>query len=209
MSLSGLTYVFRMATNIHQQGIYDSAAFTPNQQLTDPRCDQRSTKILGRASHCLSYYWQIFVCISSSCIRVFVLIVFISINESIVFQPNSDIIFMGRERASWWYTNMAVISWMGGPGVPMILVQGPSKVTIMHLTTLGNYKADGIWVTNSDQPGARIYIEDYTPMTSVNRNIWMDGLDNLHVDVYPMYVWATAEAAVQVTGGPCAAQGKS
>ena len=91
------------------------------------------------------------------------------IDSSLVFPPNSDIQLIGRERASWYQDNHALISWTGKSESPMIVIQGtylpmfysrevsnylfigPSKVTVKHLTLLGNNIADGILITNPDQ----------------------------------------------------------
>jgi len=130
------------------------------------------------------------------------------INESIVFKPNSDIQLMGTERASWYGPSMALIEWHGGSNTPMLLILGPSKVTVKFLTMFGNNLADGYWITNTDQVGSRVYVEDFNPYAPTTHNILADHLDNLKMDFYNLYDHGIFNSTgILAIGGPCAAQG--
>jgi hypothetical protein len=108
----------------------------------------------------------------------------------------------------------------------VLLLIGPSLVTIKHVTLYGNYAANGIHITNADQVilislcpspyllisnikiGGRVYVEDFRPYGPTVHNILANYLDNVHLDFYNLYVEGLTDSVGMLSvGGPCAAMG--
>jgi hypothetical protein len=75
----------------------------------------------------------------------------------------------------------------------------------------GSYSGNGIEVDNVDQPGSSVFMEE-TWLAGSDTDLFVDALDNTNVQLHDFYHQGslqTGQVAVNVTGGPEAAAGRS
>lgn len=102
-----------------------------------------------------------------------------------------------------------VLYWTGTTSGPILKFAGPSKATLREIEIRGNNTANGIEVTNADQPGSHIFMQQAILIGS-QVNLFSDALDYTNVELHDLEHEAsssTALASVNVTGGPLAERG--
>ena len=102
-----------------------------------------------------------------------------------------------------------VLYWTGTGSGPVLKFAGPSKATLREIEIRGNNTADGIEVTNADQPGSHIFMQQ-TILIGSQVNLFSDALDYTNVELHDLEHEAsssTALASVTVTGGQLTARG--
>jgi hypothetical protein len=103
---------------------------------------------------------------------------------------------------------LSSLSWKGAPGGSVIDLKGPSRATVRELSVDGSYgNATGILVENADQVGSRVYMLEATLNGSSLANLFVDGLDNAHVEAQDIEHADARADSILVTGGQSAQDG--
>ena len=107
------------------------------------------------------------------------------------------------------------LDWGGAEGTsPVIELAGPSRAILRDFMIQTYGKSAGIQVDNTDQVGARVYMEQATLTRGLTAGLLVDQLDNAVVELHDFYPSATYIApavtgtGLKVVGGPSAASGR-
>ncbi|HEY2583270.1 MAG TPA: glycosyl hydrolase family 28-related protein [Mucilaginibacter sp.] len=126
-----------------------------------------------------------------------------NISTTIFIPANADVQLVGdsygRERPS-------MLTWRGTTLGPIISIAGPGKATLRDITLNGNGAAINILITNVDQEGSRIFLQEvYHSGGGIGLSV--NQLDHTVVFGYDTQ-FSGLKKAIDVVGGPFAAAGK-
>lgn len=98
--------------------------------------------------------------------------------------------------------------WTGSTAGPVVRLGGPSKAILRDLAISGGGIASGIRVENSDQPAARVFMEQGLLLGAQRSNLLVNGLDNANVELHDFgHGGCSAGVSVSAIGGPSSARG--
>jgi hypothetical protein len=98
----------------------------------------------------------------------------------------------------------SMLNWTGSNGGLIMQCTGPCKVTFRDFQLNGNLKSgNGLQITNADQLGGRVFLEQPILFYSGTNSLLVDGLNYTNVEVhdYQINYSSTAPDAVKVVGG--------
>jgi formylglycine-generating enzyme required for sulfatase activity len=111
--------------------------------------------------------------------------------------------------------NGTFLSWDAAPGGPLLRLDGPSRAVLRDISVHGRGKgwADGILITDCDQPGGRVYADQllaiyHNTYDFADYGVLVNGLDATDVTLLHATVGGAAKSGVLVRGGPAAAAGR-
>jgi hypothetical protein len=126
-----------------------------------------------------------------------------NISTTLLIPAHTDMQLVGDGFGEQYAT---MLTWSGTTPGPVIAIAGPSKVTMRDLTIKGNATNTNILITNADQKGARIFLQEFHQMGG-QLGLLVNQLD--HTLVFGQdNGFAGIKKAISVVGGPLAAQGK-
>ena len=126
-----------------------------------------------------------------------------NISATLFVPANSDMQLVGDG-----YGNQlsSMLTWKGDTAGPIISIAGPSKATLRNLTLKGTKTTTNILVTNADQVGSRILLQQFF-QSGGNTGMLNNGLD--HTLVLGCETgFSGLKKAIKVLGGPLAADDK-
>jgi hypothetical protein len=100
------------------------------------------------------------------------------------------------------------LNWTGTVGGgPVMRLTGPSKAMLKNfmIESFG-HSIGAIEITNADQVGSRVYMEQAT-LASSSPNLLVDGLDNTLVEAHDFFHFSSPSDSVDVIGGALAGAG--
>jgi len=104
------------------------------------------------------------------------------------------------------YGKATCLNWSGVGAGPILVIAGPSKVTLRDISFKGNANGTNILITNADQMGSRIYLQEFI-QTDGNQGLIADQLDHTTILGYNVE-FSGLQKAVSVIGGRLAAEGR-
>lgn len=120
------------------------------------------------------------------------------ITKPIVLPAGSDLQLVG----DGYQTSLR---WEGAAGGSMLMLKGPSHVTLRDFRMSGNDKQNGLVVTNCDQPNSRLFGDDVM-VNGSNQALLVNRLANTDVMLRSFY--PSCKAGLKVIGSDKAAQDK-
>lgn len=133
------------------------------------------------------------------------------LDRTLVIPPNTDLQLVGDGFANYATTLVGPNS----PGEPIIFLAGPSRATLRDFHVLGTGAgwpralASGIVVENSDQPGARVFLEQVIGSFSLINNLVVNRLDHTDVSGHDFVHGAARGVSLRVIGGAGQASGET
>lgn len=125
-----------------------------------------------------------------------------NISTTLTIPAGSDLQLVGDGNGDRTCT---ALRWTGGSEGPVINVVGPSKATLWDFSIYGNEIANGVVVTNADQAGSRIFMNQVN--TGGNKtNLLVNALDHTRILAYNSNFAAAAKSVI-VIGGPLSLSG--
>jgi hypothetical protein len=126
-----------------------------------------------------------------------------SISTTLFIPAHTDMQLAGDGFGEQYAT---MLTWSGTTPGPVIAIAGPSKATLRDLTIKGNATNTNILITNADQKGGRVFLQEFHQMGG-QLGLLVNQLD--HTIVFGQdNGFAGIKRAISVIGGPLAAQGK-
>jgi hypothetical protein len=122
------------------------------------------------------------------------------VNQTIVVPP-SDIQIVGDGYGIG--SGGTSLGWAGSGNGPVFQVNGPSQATLRDVGIKGTATADGLLISNIDQSGSRVYMDQAHLTGCTQWCLAVSGLDNLTVAMENMGISGPSA----VTGGPLSASG--
>lgn len=126
-----------------------------------------------------------------------------NISTTIFVPANSDMQLTGD---GYGNQHATMLAWTGNTPGPMLSIAGPCKVTLRDLTLKGNYSNTNIIITNADQRGSRIFMQNFNQSGGVSGLI-ANQLDHTLIFAYDSQ-FSGLKKAVSIIGGPQAANGR-
>jgi len=120
------------------------------------------------------------------------------INETLTIPAGADLQLVGDGYGT-------LLQWTGPANGTVFALAGPVRMTFRDLKIKGK-KAQGLAVSDCDQPGARIYGNQLSVAGS-ERGLWVDGLEQADVSLETFYHSGNRNS-VLVAGGPNAGDGR-
>jgi hypothetical protein len=127
-----------------------------------------------------------------------------TISNTLFIPPNADMQLSGDGYGNYHAT---MLIWAGTTSAPMITIAGPGKVTLRDMTLKGNASNTNILITNADQKGSRVYLQNFNE-SGGQTGMLVNQLDHTLVFAYDAG-FSGSKKAVSVIGGPMAATGRS
>ena len=124
-----------------------------------------------------------------------------NIAATLYIPKNSDIQLVGDG-----YGKATCLTWNGGGVGPILVIAGPSKATLRDISFKGSASSTNILITNADQKGSRVYLQEFIQMGG-NQGLIVDQLDHTTVLGYNVE-FSGLQKAVNVIGGRLAAAGR-
>lgn len=124
-----------------------------------------------------------------------------NITTTLYIPQNSDVQLVGDG-----YGKATMLNWTGTGAGPILAIAGPSKATLRDITFKGNNASTNILITNADQKGSRVYLQEFIQMGG-NQGLIADQLDHTTVLGYNVE-FSGLQKAVNVIGGRFAAAGR-
>ncbi len=124
------------------------------------------------------------------------------ISATLSIPANSDVQMVGDGNGN---QNSSILTWTGATPSPIILITGPAKATLRDITFRGNTVTTNILITNADQKGSRIFLQE-SRQAGGQVGMLTNQLDHTIVlgnDIQ----FSGLKKAVSVIGGPLAAAG--
>ena len=110
--------------------------------------------------------------------------------------PASDVQLVGDGYST-------VLRWSGTGNGPVVRLDGPSKATLRELRIEGAGAADAVIIGNTNQPGARVYMQGVQLRRASLADLRVDAVDHTYVQLEDVGQAYSPEArAIIVTGGP-------
>jgi hypothetical protein len=101
------------------------------------------------------------------------------------------------------------LHWTGPAGQPAMRLLGPSRVTMQDLRIDGSEKTDALAVTDVDQSGSRIYMDQVQTTAALVSNLVADHLDHAVVMMENCNHGEARGASIKLTGGPLLSTGRN
>jgi hypothetical protein len=124
-----------------------------------------------------------------------------NIAATLYIPQNSDMQLVGDG-----YGKATSLNWNGTGVGPILIIAGPGKATLRDITFKGNAGSTNILITNADQKGSRVYLQEFIQMGG-NQGLIADQLDHTTVLGYNVE-FSGLQKAVNVIGGRLAAEGR-
>lgn len=126
-----------------------------------------------------------------------------NISTTLTIPANTDMQLVGDG-----YDNQyaSMITWGGTTPGPIISIAGPNKVTMKDLTLRGNTTTTNILISNTDQKGSRIFLQEVN-QSGGQTGMLINQLDHTLVLGHDIQ-FSGLKKAICVVGGPLAALGK-
>jgi hypothetical protein len=125
-----------------------------------------------------------------------------NVSTTILVPANSDMQLIGDGDGNQ-YSSM--LTWNGTTTGSIISIAGPSKVTLRDLTLKGNATTTNILITNADQKGARIFLQEVN-QSGGQTGLLINQLDHTLILGHDIQ-FSGLKKAISVVGGPLAAAG--
>ncbi len=90
--------------------------------------------------------------------------------------------------------------WTGSDVGPVLRLAGPSRATLRDFEVNGAKRADGIVVEKCDQPGSRVYLEQFNADAAQRVGLMVDGVEQANVELHNMN-HGGCDLGVRVRGG--------
>jgi hypothetical protein len=126
-----------------------------------------------------------------------------NITGTIFIPANADLQLVGD---GYGVYHGSILAWAGTGTGPVISINGPGKATLRDLTIKGNAATTNILITNADQPGSRIYLQEFNQIGG-QTGLLSNQLNHTLVLGFSAE-FSGLKKAISVVGGPFAAAGK-
>ena len=127
-----------------------------------------------------------------------------NISKTIHLPANSDIQLVGDGDGD---RMASMLIWTGTDKGPVIEIEGPSKVTLRDFTIRGNAGSNNILISNADQPGARVFLQEFDQKGGTI-GMLNNQLDHTLIFAFDTQFAGIKNAAICVKGSPQAMAGK-
>ena len=124
-----------------------------------------------------------------------------NISATLIIPPNADMQLTGDG-----YGSATCLTWSSTGTGPILVITGPGKATLRDITFRGNAASTNILITNADQKGSRIYLQEFI-QTGGKQGLIANQLDHAAVLGYNVE-FSGLQKAVNVIGGKLAAKGR-
>lgn len=124
-----------------------------------------------------------------------------NITATLYLPQNTDMQLVGDG-----YGKATTLNWTGTGAGPILVIAGPNKATLRDITFKGNAASTNILITNADQKGSRVYLQEFIQMGG-NQGLIADQLDYTTILGYNVE-FSGLQKAVNVIGGRLAAAGR-
>jgi len=104
------------------------------------------------------------------------------------------------------YGKATSLNWSGAGAGPILIITGPGKATLRDITFKGSTNSTNILISNADQKGARVYLQEFIQMGG-KQGLIANQLDHTTVLGYNVE-FSGLQKAVNVIGGRFAALGR-
>lgn len=121
-----------------------------------------------------------------------------NIATTLYIPQNSDMQLVGDG-----YGKATSLNWSGTGAGPILVISGPGKATLRDITFKGNINSTNILITDADQKGSRVYLQEFIQMGG-NQGLIADQLDHTTILGYNIE-FSGLQKAVSVIGGRLAA----
>jgi len=115
------------------------------------------------------------------------------VDRTLVVPANCDLQMAGDGYRS-------VLKWSGHGAGPVLRLEGPSRAILRDFTVDGAGTVEGVAVENSDQAGARIFMEQGEATGAETNDLLVDGLAHANVELHDFYHEGSRGVSVQVNG---------
>lgn len=126
-----------------------------------------------------------------------------NISKTIRIPPNSDLQFVGDGDGDQF---ASMLVWTGPDEGPVLAIDGPSKATIRNLTIRGNNLCSNIVISNADQPGSRIFLQEFYQKGGIV-GLFSNQVDHTQIFAYDSQ-FSGLKKGINVIGGLLARTGK-
>jgi hypothetical protein len=124
------------------------------------------------------------------------------ITNTLFIPANTDMQLVGD---GYGFGIGSILRWSGTTNGPVVSIAGPSKATLRDLTVFGNLNTTNILITNVDQSGSRIFLQEYN-QESGGIGMIANQLDHTLVEGQDIQ-FAGMQKAISIVGGSLAAAG--
>jgi len=125
-----------------------------------------------------------------------------NISTTIFIPANTDIQLVGD---GYGNGHASMLTWNGATPGPIISIAGPSKATLRDLTLKGDFTTTNILITNADQKGSRVFLQEFN-QSGGQVGMIANQLDHTLVLGYDTQ-FSGMKKAISVVGGALAAAG--
>jgi hypothetical protein len=126
-----------------------------------------------------------------------------NISRTLLIPEHSDVQLIGDGYGSY---HASMLIWTGTAPGPIICISGPGKAVIRDITLKGNANSTNILITNADQKGSRVFLEEFNQKDG-QVGLLANQLDHTQIIAYDTQ-FSGLKKAVNIVGGPLAALGK-
>lgn len=124
-----------------------------------------------------------------------------TVDRTLTIPAGSDVQLVGDGYAT-------VLRWSGKTAGPVLRLSGPSRATLRDFTIDANKVSAGVVVTNCDQPGARVFMEQGEGAANSEANLLVDRLRHTNVELHDFYHSDCPGVSVRVIGPTRPAEGR-
>ncbi|WP_426670934.1 glycosyl hydrolase family 28-related protein [Mucilaginibacter sp. McL0603] len=126
-----------------------------------------------------------------------------NIATTLFIPAHSDVQLVGDGYGEY---HASILTWTGTTSGPIISIAGPGKAVLRDVTFKGNATSINILITNADQKGSRIFLQEFNQKGG-QVGLLADQLDHALILAYDTQ-FSGLKKAVSIVGGPLAALGK-
>jgi hypothetical protein len=126
-----------------------------------------------------------------------------NISTTLFIPAHSDVQLVGDGYGSY---HASMLTWTGTTPGPIICIASPSKAVLRDITLKGNATTTNILITNADQKGSRIFLQEFNQKDG-QIGLLANKLDHAMIIAYDTQ-FSGLKKAVSIVGGPLAALGK-